>query len=903
MYSTHKETMNEVFTRVKRTMANGITIADRHYQFLASGNSQFREHGAYFFAPLPELSTRDIRLWMGNFKEISGVALYNSRLGQCFSTTRAIAAQPEIVEIADVERNGFKFSDGVGKMSRELAYVTSLGVGLAHQEPPSVFQFRLGGCKGVLATWPELPDRQLHIRFTQYKFPASHEGLEIIRWSQFACSNLNRQIILVLSALGVPDSIFVQKLKEQLSSIEEAMDSPEKALAILQRDIDHNQMTLALAGMILDGFQTRREPFIMSLLRLWRAWALKYLKEKARITIAGGALLLGCLDETATLKGHYNDAPKFSETTPVSEKAKLVPEVFVQISKGPDGSPKVILGPMVLARNPSLHPGDIRIVCGVDVPQLRHLKDCVVLPQTGDRDVASMCSGGDLDGDDFTVIWDQTLLPREWNYEPMDYSAPAKLAHYGPITDDDLTTFFVTYMKNDTLPTIAHAHIANADWYEQGVKHEKCKNDSEISSGLIYNKETGLKLASLHSMAVDFVKTGQAAQMTRDLRPRKWPHFMEKRKPADQTYVSRKVLGQLYDQVERVAFIPVFTTPFDHQILHAFETNEEVLQEVKHLKKDYDAHMHRIMAQHGIKTEFEVWSTFVMEHNSSNDFKFHEQIGNISSALKEQFRESCKKRAGGKQYEQLAPFVAAMYRVTSDEITAALKLCDREVTVSGHKSYHRQIRPEAMPLMSFPWLFQDILGKIAKLNAFGPGQADMTASLGPGTSIARKLAPATSTREILADAVPIDIVDDIKTAEGITHRGDLLELQFGSSIKKIEPPVAHDDINEGHGEVDNRGNPLIGSVATFSRIDLTNEDKIPSIITVQPQPVRVEQLDLISVQPPNKADCWDEEGKLDIADVEDSEEIKNEEVEEIVEFGTRVSTLRGRLADFGDEGT
>ena len=58
------------------------------------------------------------------------------------------------------------------------------------------------------------------------------------------------------------------------------------------------------------------------------------------------------------------------------------------------------------------------------LPQLPHLKDVVVLPQTGDRDVARMCSGGDPDGDDFLAIWDHDLLPSERNVEPMDYSRP-----------------------------------------------------------------------------------------------------------------------------------------------------------------------------------------------------------------------------------------------------------------------------------------------------------------------------------------------------------------------------------------------------------------------------------------------------------------------------------------------
>ena len=98
--------------------------------------------------------------------------------------------------------------------------------------------------------------------------------------------------------------------------------------------------------------------------------------------------------------------------------------------------------------------GDCGATDGLDVPQLHHLKDVVVLPQTGDRDVASMCSGGDLDGDDFLVIWDQDLLPSEWNVEPMDYSRPYVPEPGDQIDVDDLTTFFVTYMKNDTLASI-----------------------------------------------------------------------------------------------------------------------------------------------------------------------------------------------------------------------------------------------------------------------------------------------------------------------------------------------------------------------------------------------------------------------------------------------------------------
>ena len=476
---TDKDTNDEIFTRIKRTMINGISVGDRHYEFLAFGNSQFREHGAYFFAPTIYLSTAAIRDWMGMFKDIVIVAKHAARLGQCFSTTRAInGTKVNIVEVEDIKRNGKVFSDGVGKISELLAQLVASELGITHSlfGPPSVYQYRLGGCKGVLAISPDAKKREIHIRESQYKFPAIHEGLEIIRWSQFASANLNRQLILVLSALGVSDDIFIDKLRMQLLDIEHAMEDGKKALSLLQRDIDANQMTLILASMIVDGFQSAREPFMTSLLQLWRAWSIKYLKEKARITIGDGALLFGCIDETAILKGHFDNVIPPSDDASVEEKIKGLPEVFVQVSKSPEEKPEVILGPMLLARNPSLHPGDIRIVCGVDVPELHHLRDAVVLPQTGDRDLAGMCSGGDLDGDDYLVIWDPELLPYEWNHEPMDYTPPDPVTVDREVTIDDITSFFVTYMKNDALPRIAHAHVAFADYTEAGVKDEKCRS-------------------------------------------------------------------------------------------------------------------------------------------------------------------------------------------------------------------------------------------------------------------------------------------------------------------------------------------------------------------------------------------------------------------------------------------
>lgn len=484
LYSQTNDTSSAIFDRVTRAMNNGIVVAGRYYEFLAFGNSQFRERGAYFYAPTPSKSANDIRRSMGNFDHIRTAAKYGARLGQCFSTTRAIkSVNVKIEMIKDVERNGYCFTDGVGKISTFLAQMSAKELGLpnAFHDPPSLYQFRLAGCKGVLALDPNITGHVVHIRPSQYKFEAQNVGLEIIRASALSVACLNRQLIIILSTLGVLDSVFIRKQQDMVNDLERATRDKEIAIQKLRRNIDLNQTTLTMAGMIIDGFMQSQEPFMMSLLQLWRAYHIKHLKEKARIVIEEGAYVLGCVDETGTLKGHYNDPQSRIDATR-QEKMEALPEVFLQISDVSQDAKangqchcKIIQGICILARNPSLHAGDIRVVRAVDAPSLHHLKNVVVFPQNGDRDIPNMCSGGDLDGDDYIVLWDKDLLPEMVNEPPMDFTAEKPVESSEPITVRDITEFFITHMKNDSLGQIAHAHLAQADFNASGVRDSKCE--------------------------------------------------------------------------------------------------------------------------------------------------------------------------------------------------------------------------------------------------------------------------------------------------------------------------------------------------------------------------------------------------------------------------------------------
>lgn len=469
---------DELYTRVLRVLLNGIKIGDRHYKILAWSNSQFREHGAFFFCANDHVTCDDIRDWMGDLKHIRTVGKFAARMGQCFTTTRQLSgiSVPKIVAIDDIQRKTdgrvWEFTDGVGKISPFFAQM------IAHEQnminTPSCFQMRMGGCKGVLVVWPDVPANEVHIRPSQEKFKAPYNGLETIKVSSYSQATLNRQIIPLLSCLGVEDRFFLELLEEELREYEDAMTDPFKAATLLRQRIDENQISLVLADMV-ETFMSGREPFLWTVLALWKCWVLQRLKFKAAVIVKKSAFLYGCVDELGILRGHSKD----TEGKEDQDKDSL-PQIFLQVPReGCDpnnsNSYEVIRGICVVGRNPSLHPGDIRVVEAVDVPGLRHLKNVVVFPQRGDRDIPSMCSGGDLDGDDFFILWDQRLLPNKWHFPPMYHDADSSGVNELPhdIAINDMCAFFAQYMKNDSVGLVATAHVAWAD--KVGPQGEKCE--------------------------------------------------------------------------------------------------------------------------------------------------------------------------------------------------------------------------------------------------------------------------------------------------------------------------------------------------------------------------------------------------------------------------------------------
>jgi RNA-dependent RNA polymerase len=57
---------------------------------------------------------------------------------------------------------------------------------------------------------PKLEGRQVRLRESQVKFLSADRGLNVVRCATFSQGYLNRQIIILLNALGVPEEVFLK---------------------------------------------------------------------------------------------------------------------------------------------------------------------------------------------------------------------------------------------------------------------------------------------------------------------------------------------------------------------------------------------------------------------------------------------------------------------------------------------------------------------------------------------------------------------------------------------------------------------------------------------------------------------------------------------------------------------
>lgn len=234
------------------------------------------------------------------------------------------------------------------------------------------------------------------------------------------------------------------------------------------------------------------------------------LKKKSRIYVEKGAVLIGGLDESGE-----------------------VPEgcIFVQLKDDQTNTYIPLTGPVLVAKHPVTHLGDVRMLLAVDIPILKDHKNVLLFSQHGDRSEANKMSGSDLDGDEYAVTWDERLFLNGWNrclkidestYEsistgrilkasisnhidvqkanhlPMNFDPQKEAEMVDKVLDKHLIDHFIQFGRSDSLGRISMMWLDYA-----AMKTADCNEC--------------LKLAELHSIAVDYPKSGVPAQIPREL--------------------------------------------------------------------------------------------------------------------------------------------------------------------------------------------------------------------------------------------------------------------------------------------------------------------------------------------------------------------------------------------------
>ncbi|KAJ8569256.1 hypothetical protein ON010_g6007 [Phytophthora cinnamomi] len=649
------------------------------------------------------LDHQKVRSWIGDLSHLTSPAKYLKRLGQAFSSTKETFEVSQSVldnPVKDIANDKYIFTDGCGEIATIGVKAIVRELNLSYT--PSAFQIRLGGAKGVLVVSDlDNPDVNLEKKY-------------------FACSSkseayLTRQSVLILSDLGISEDVFMEMQEEFLSDLRTLIASDDGAYFELKAVLPPkviwwiDVLVRNLEVKILD------DEFLSSLARTIYHYRLANTVMRARIPIAQGRTLMGVADFTGTLE--YGEVfVRYSvtdETTGADEYIAL------------DGVD------VAVHRSPCHHPGDIRVLrCRTDVPpQLRQLKDCIVFPCQGPRPHPDECTGGDLDGDMFVVIWDERLIPsRTQIHEPMTFdeenegdTSPRGDEYYQSTDDDGLIDFYVHSIQDDILGVASNAHLALCDSSNDGSRDE----NAQI-------------LARICSKQVDSLRAEKDLETVRNLAPKSYPDFMQnKEKPS---YPSKKVLGKMFRRCKAI-FDTTMTKGVSQMPLrddHFLATGyTDYVEHANMLYRQYKLRLRALLLMSGAQTEAELATGMIVEPQSvykADYFRFGEQCKDafydLQIAFRTQFNCDISTQASGEELKLASACYFAAY-ADSDASTRCL---------------------------SFPWIVIDLLSTIKKINLgrahntlWTPVRSSAYAGTIPKLQLCILAEISTITEELLAD--------------------------------------------------------------------------------------------------------------------------------------------------------
>ncbi|KAI6002488.1 RNA dependent RNA polymerase-domain-containing protein [Pisolithus orientalis] len=552
---------NFVRERIGKLLKEGFELAGRHFKFLAYSSSALRTHAFWFMSRFwhPDkgwVTAERIRGGLGNFEAvIYSPSKYGARIGQAFTATDPSVElhKSQWSEMSDIQQNGIVFTDGIGTISQELAALIwqalceNYSDGGANAVQPTAYQIRFLGYKGMVVVDPFLEGIHMRLRKSMRKFDVQgkdYAEIEIASaFTEPKPVHLNRPLVMVLEDRGVPIQAFLELQEKVVSNTHGADGSMLMFTNLLKRynlgedfwvpDILRRLKTL---GFELNPDHAQKQldsPFLVRLRSAAINHVVRGIKYRARIPIPESYMLPGVADEgPAFVAVGYNNIYCLPEG-----------KIFACIQNPGDKEPTWISGACLVYRSPVVHPGDVQRVEAIGKPPknclFAKLKNVVVFPAQGTRSLPNSLAGGDLDGDMYEVVQYEPFLDLK-PHEPATYPPAKPRTLDRPSTVDDVCDFIVEYINSDAVGLVSDKHITIADESKDGTLDPTC-----------------LKLAELHSQAVDYAKNGRKVSVD-DLprTPYPLPDWHESEQP-DQPknlkasyYESSRALGYMYRNIK-----------------------------------------------------------------------------------------------------------------------------------------------------------------------------------------------------------------------------------------------------------------------------------------------------------------------------------------------------------------
>ncbi|KAJ6627235.1 RdRP-domain-containing protein [Mycena sp. CBHHK59/15] len=502
----------------------GLTIAGRNFQFLAYSQSALKEHAVWFVRPFLGQNRRYIDAptiikSLGSFDNLEFdpkltycPARYAARISLAFTATDSTSIEvEEIIHLPDISAPSGKyhFTDGVGTMSQELAEAiwdeltrkTSRRRNRRVQDHPRAYQIRFQGSKGMLSVDYRLKGHVFCLRPSMIKFSAPQsQTIEIARaFDRPASYFLNRPLVMLLENLGVKYEVFKEYQDKAVQEVQESTRSLATFASMLEShglgtSYRLTSVLLGLDKLYIDTLSNNN--FYQKMLDYAVHHVLRLLKTKAKIPIPGAVTVVGVADVHQYLREG---------------------EIFVCTRSSDTNQLHYLKGDVLISRSPTIHPGDVQLVKAIGKPPPGSCFAHEPLPNTvvfsvlgknlfpGKRPLPSCCGGGDLDGDTYNII-PLNKCPGFYpavTHKPGEYSpAPKKLLET-PSTMKDVAEFVIEYINSDAIGIIAINWLIIADQSPSGILDPDC-----------------MKLASLHSDAVDYPKSGQPVAMNTIPKPK-----------------------------------------------------------------------------------------------------------------------------------------------------------------------------------------------------------------------------------------------------------------------------------------------------------------------------------------------------------------------------------------------